>query len=575
MRRPVRMGGAAAAVARGPELTAEPRSAPVHGPVESHSRHGGRLLELAMVFAGLLVLAAILLGDHIRHGGYYLDDWRGLELSHHVLGGGLGEALSRQWDFAGFRPVSGAYRVLVWESPLGVHMGWNLATGALMLVLMCLGLYAVLRAVDLPRRDAAAIAALVLACPLASSTRMWVSASTASVNLALYLVGVLLALRGLRAVTRREQVVWHAAAATAYLLSVLFAETTAPLVVATGLLYWLVRGFRAAAPRTAVDASLAAAGVLYIAANNRITPQTSRSADALLDHGRAIAGEVPDLFARAVSPFGGGAWLAFAVWGVLAGGTVAWLRRRDDRDLGRWVALGVAGIVVVVAAYAVYVPADAYYRPLQHGIGNRINAIASVGMVFTVYAALRITARAIASWLGRSPAFATAVTLAGAAILLVGYGEDTRGAGRVWNDAYQAQTNVLGFVGQRFPKLPRGATIYSVRQSQFHAPEVPLFVAWDIRGAARFWFRDPTLKAYAVPSWVAWKCRRTAMYPTFPAWGWGPEDGAPYGQVFMVDVHAGRAWEITRRADCQKVTDWVAALPKLPYVAEPSLTAAE
>jgi hypothetical protein len=214
-------------------------------------------------------LAAIAFGGHVLHGGYHLDDWRALELSHHLGGGSVLSGVERQWDYSGFRPVSSIYRAIVWDSPLGVHFRANLAAAALAAVATCLLLFAVLRKLRFSRVDAGAIAALVLVSPLASSTRLWISASTASINIAIYLIGLLLALRGLRAETTRAQVAWHAGAAMAYFASVMFAETTAAIVVATGLLYWMLRGLRAAVARGIVDTVLAAAGMAWISAHNR------------------------------------------------------------------------------------------------------------------------------------------------------------------------------------------------------------------------------------------------------------------------------------------------------------------
>ena len=252
-----------------------------------------RPLEFAAAFALLVVLAAIAYGSHVLHGGYHLDDWLALELSHHLGGGGVVSGIERQWNYSGFRPVSSIYRALVWDSPLGTHMRANLAAAALAAVAMCLLLFAVLRDLRFSRIDAGAIAALVLVSPLASSTRLWISASTASVNIAIYLIGLLLALRGLRAETPRARFAWHGGAAAAYFASVMFAETTAAIVVATGLLYWALRGFRAARARAAVDTALALVGVAWIQAHNTLTPRSATGIEALWSRAVSMSHDVP------------------------------------------------------------------------------------------------------------------------------------------------------------------------------------------------------------------------------------------------------------------------------------------
>jgi hypothetical protein len=181
-------------------------STPVSGPAESvgaadqracEEKPGGRGVlprwmrtaaavpgaEYGAVLAALLVVVGLAFGGHALHGGYYLDDWKSLELSQHLGGGGISGSISRHWDYSGFRPVSSLYRALIWSSPLGTHMRWNIAFALFSAAGMSVLLYAALRAVRMARIDAVAIVVLVVACPLADSTRLWVSASLASMNI--------------------------------------------------------------------------------------------------------------------------------------------------------------------------------------------------------------------------------------------------------------------------------------------------------------------------------------------------------------------------------------------------------
>jgi hypothetical protein len=523
-----------------------------------------------------LGLAAVAFGGHVLHGGYYLDDWRSLELSQHLGGGGVSGSFSRQWDYSGFRPVSSIYRSLIWSSPLGIHLRWNLAAALAAASAMSVLLYAVLRAVRIPRFDAVAIAALVLVCPLADSTRLWVSASLASANIGLYLIGLLCAIRGLRAMDTRSQVSWHAAAATFYLASVLFAESTAALIVATGLLYWAMRGIRAAAARTLVDATLAGAAGLWISAHDRLTPRSATSIGDLWSRATQIGREAPVMFERVADPFAARGFVAVIALLLLGSGAVVLLVRSRERfrpdGVGLWLAVAAAGVVVTATAWVIYLPADSYYRPEQAGIGNRINSLAAIGLVLVFYAAVRVGATLATERAPHGSMVAVALTGAVVAVSLVGYVRDSRADARNWDDAFASERATLAFVTSSVPNPPAHTTIYVARQVQYQTSEVPIFVAWDFGPALRFAYGGaPGLSAWAVPWSVPFICEAGRIFPR--QWGWSTLQGARYGNVWVLDVATRGVWHVTDRASCLAASAavkllpmarWVASLPNYP-----------
>jgi hypothetical protein len=526
--------------------------------------------ELVGVLVVLLGHAAVAFGSHVLHGGYYLDDWRSLETSQHLGGGGISGSFSREWAYSGFRPVSSVYRWLVWSSPLGTHLRYNLAAALVAACAMSLLLFAVLRTIRLSRLDAGLIAALVLVCPLADATRLWVSASPASANIGLYLIGLLCAIRGLRAMSVRSQIRWHGAAATAYFASVLFAESTAALIVATGLLYWVMAGFRATLVRTPVDATLAVAGALWISAHDVLTPRSATSLGALWARATVFAREAPVVFEQTADPFAARGWVAGIALLTLGAGAAVVLRRRraDGRrsELAIWLAVGAAGFIVTVTAWVIYLPADPYYRPEQVGIGNRLNSLAAIGLVLIVYAVLRVGA--ILATLRRSsgPLVASVLTVILAGVLLVGYVRESRADARNWDAAFASELATLSFVRSSVPSPPANSTIYVVRQVQFQTSEVPIFVAWDFRPALRFAYGGaPGLQAWAVPWSVPFHCQAGTIYPR--EWGWSQLQGARYGNVWMIDVATRGVWHVSDRASCLTAAAAVAHLPMARWVA--------
>jgi hypothetical protein len=522
------------------------------------------------VFALCLALAAATFGSHVLHGGYYLDDWTSLELSQHLWGGSISDSFQRQWDFSGFRPLSSLYRALIWSSPLGVHLRWNLAVALVAACAMSVLLYAVLRAVRISRIDAGAIAALVLVCPLADSTRLWVSASLASVNIGLYLIGLLCAIRGLRATSARSQIGWHIAAAATYLASVLFAESTAALIVASGLLYWWTRGVRAALARTLVDATLVIAAGLWISAHDWVTPRSATNLTILWSRATTIVRDTPAVFQGVADPFAArGLVAAVALLLLAAGAVVAFVRRPFSVDrtdgVAVWLALATAGLVVTASAWVMYLPADAYYRPTQVGIGNRINALAAIGLVLVVYSAVRVGARLVTQGVSSGPIVASALTSVVAVILLLGYVRESRADARIWDSAFASELSTLSFVTSSVPKPPPHSTIYVVRQVQYQTPEVPVFVAWDFRPALRFAYGGaPGLSAFAVPWSVPFHCVGGMIYPL--QWGWSQVHGARYGNVWLIDVATRAVWRVRDRASCVAATASVMQLPMARWV---------
>jgi hypothetical protein len=582
-------GGRVSDASSGGIVAAMSASTPVGEPAESispeHAQYAGRRgparvwrpralaissnRELAAVLVVLLGLAAIAFGSHVLHGGYYLDDWRSLDLSQHLGGGGISDSFSRQWDYSGFRPVSSVYRSLIWSSPLGPHLRWNLAAVLVAASAMSVLLFAVLRTLRFSRLDAGLIAALVLVCPLADSTRLWVSASLASANIGLYLIGLLCAIRGLRATSVRSQIVWHGAAAVAYLASVLFAESTAALIVATGLLYWVLGGFRAALVRTPIDAALAVTAGLWISAHDDLTPRSATSLGELWSRASMIARETPAIFERTADPFAASGWVALlALLALGAAAAVVVLRRLADErrhELTIWLAVAVAGLVVTATAWVIYLPADAYYRPEQAGIGNRINSLAAIGLVLIVYAVVRVVAILAAPRGSSGPIVATALTGLLAVVLLVGYVRESRADARNWDAAFASELATLSFVTSSVPNPPPHSMIYVVRQVQYQTSEVPIFVAWDFQPALRFAYGGaPGLRAWAIPWSVPFHCKAGRIYPR--EWGWSELQGAPYGNVWMIDVATRGVWHVTDRASCLTAADAVLQLPMARWV---------
>ena len=198
--------------------------------------------ELAAAFLALLLLGAALFGPQVADGGFYWDDWQN-SANVHVAGGDPG--LFSSLDRGTLRPVFGYRPVLtlllvVEHWGLGQDKHLHLAMAVLFGVLTAWALYLLLRTVGLPRLYAGLAAALLLAFPWADSTRMWATASFDTLAVALYLLGAVLAVRGLRAPPGRRRLGLVVSSLVLYLLASWTYEVVVAAVLASVGLYLAV-----------------------------------------------------------------------------------------------------------------------------------------------------------------------------------------------------------------------------------------------------------------------------------------------------------------------------------------------
>jgi hypothetical protein len=485
--------------------------------------------ELWLALAALLLLGAALFVPQVTGGGFYWDDWQNAANTRFSREPGLFGALESATErpVFGYRPVLTGLLVLEHEA-FGLHTWLHLTMAALFGVFAAWALYFLLRTLGFERLDSGIPAVLLLAFPWVDSTRFWATASYDTLAVALYLLGLTLAVRGLRSGRA-----WLTAASLAlYLAAAWTYEIVAVGVLVSVFVYVLVAPRRAALRRFGLDVLLVAIALALVATGTTRDPQ---SAADQLDHARVIAGQAFTLFARAALPVGDvPGWIgAVLLAAVLA---LAW-RRRD-----RWAALAVGGVLYVVAGYLLFVPALPHYQPLEPGTTNRMNVLAAVGFVALVYALARMLAgRRV--WLA---ALLCAAVGVGYVVRLV---DDRAG----WERSAREQARVLSSL----PGVARaGTTFYTFDAPTFAADGVPVFsLPFDLRAAARLRFGTVHVAAYPLAARDGIVCGRLGLYPTGGTYG--PVHGEQYGSAVLVDVRARHATPIRTRAECLR---WQARL---------------
>ena len=514
-----------------------------------------RRRETLVVAALLAVLAVAAFGAHLRPGGFYNDDWVYLSTAVYPPEDTFAGAV-RAFDWLSFRPLQMlywpfAFRVLGTDP--SVHAAWLLAIATLMATLV----FGLLRALRVPALHAGLMAALVVLLPIADSTRFWPAQGANVLAVACYLGGVIVALRGLRA-TERDPLRSHLPAVVLYAASILLYEIAASVIVLTGLLYLAVAGRRGVRPWL-VDVVVAGTLLALVTSHTFYDPL---SLGDQVDHAIRIARQVPYVLAvtfwapATPSPPARVAVLV-VVAAILAAGVLAARRPHADpaypAALRGWLALALGAALATGAAYLMIVP-SATLDPRGMGEFNRGNMLAGMALVVFAYAVIAVAAhvavRGLRSW---QPAGMAAIAAA-AVIIGAGAVHQVRTDQRAWEDAAREQDRIIGVVDGTTPRPPPATTFLTFGAPIATAPGVPVFEAvYDLAGAVRLHYDDPTLRAYPVPSGSRVDCgpRSLTVHNYNDA---AERQLARYGAVRVVDVTAARAFGVATRSQCQALT---------------------
>jgi hypothetical protein len=508
--------------------------------------------EIVFAWVAFAVVGTLSLAPHVRHGGFYLDDWANAAGTLYTPGGStVGHVLSYFAEVTPYRPVLVIYEPLTYFV-FGTHMAFLLAWAAALAMFAAAMLYGVLRTLRVPALHAWLIGALTIVYPWSDSTRLWETEGVPSLSIGLMFAGLWLALLGLQ---RRS---WrlHGCAACLYLLSILTYEVTLPLIAAAGILYTLRAGWRASRTRWGVDLAV------VLVAGTWVGSQTTREKLGLssdLRHLEQIVTSGGTILGRTLIPFGEQrTTLALIVLlSIVTGGLAVRFclqtrfEQRTDWGLPGWLLLAGAGLLTAALGWIIFVPANPYYTPSVYGITNRVNALAGFGLVIAVYAVFGIVGALVGELRPSARALAPATTLLLGFLLGVAYTNVLERHSTIWNAAFRAEMAGIGEMRQQFPMLPPGSTVFTSDYPAYQTLGVPIFSAnWDVNGMIKLQYKDGTLSAYPVLPGSSLICRAKGV----GLQGTGaPAVMAPYGTALLFDVHTGRHSQPHSQQDCQSV----------------------
>jgi hypothetical protein len=514
----------------------------------------------------LVLVAALAYGSHVRDGGFIMDDWSNAAKTQALAsccgpgatGAGTIDFLNVAKNMLHDGPAGYHVGLTVLVPPahffFGMHMGAHLALGILFAVMMSLALFALLRTLGLARLHSGVIAILVLLFPFADSVRLWAMASYNQLAVVLFLVGAIVALWGLRQTSRARAVALHAVALTLYAAGILIYELVGGAVLLAVILYLGRAGWRGLAVRWVADIAVAALALRF--AFEKGLPRGVIPWDARIEHARIILDQSVTLLARVIVPFGepGRLLVLLPVLAVIVAAVVMWRRTPGENptrhELARWLVISGLAVVAIGAGYAAIVPAF-YGAPLNAGIENRVNMMASVGWVTFAYAVAMLAGLMIARAAGKAPRLAVAASLAVSALMAVGYLTQLADSKAAYAASWNEQEKVLSGIGKLGPYV-NSSTIYVFGQPGFTAPGVPVYAwVWDLNPAAKVWLRDVSVQAHPMLPETEIVCNKDNLHP-MNRFAFGPGQTGFYGTTYFVDVERGFRHKVKNQRDCEQ-----------------------
>jgi len=529
--------------------------------------------QLAAVTLVLTVVAAALYGPNAIHGGFLSDAWSNRAIYAFAPKPGFFAGITQymaQPNIA-VRPLLAVYLSAL-NAVFGGHMGvwlcWLIAAN----VAMCLSLYLLLRRLSLAAIDAAAISVLVLVFPVSGSLRFWAALVASPTTITFALVGFLLALIAFESKDRRVSLALHGASLLLFAASLLLYELMLPVMLLSVLIYRLRVPWRAAIFRWLVDCAVLLTLALTITRSS--DSGFKQSGGGMIGHAGEIYDQARTLLATAVLPFASANWhILLLVALIPATGAIVYRLLPSDKELRlelrRWLTVMAAGAIVVVVAYALFIPGMDYYVPLQPGMGNRVNAVPSIGWVLLLYGGARMIGALVFRGVPRARRLAQAFAVLGCALLAIGWVKTLRAESHSYTNAFLEDERVLNATQSAIPRPSPEGTIWTFGQPVQIAPGIPIFGnTWDMTTAIQLRYDDPTLQSYVAYPGTLFNCLAQAVEPGGPYQeGENPWNNAlrsPYGRTYFIDTGSGHAVRIDTQAECRRAASSFVPSPELP-----------
>ncbi|HEY5977271.1 MAG TPA: hypothetical protein VIT85_05395 [Solirubrobacterales bacterium] len=521
--------------------------------MRGHRQIGAALLRAtdkvapAEVLGILVVLTAaglIAYGSYIGQGGFYADDWHHVAFYRFADSPQYWSTVETLSELLGGRPLV----TLLMPLPqvfFGADVESHLALALVLGIVVSFCLYLALRTLRMAPLHAGTIAVLALIFPRSDGVRLWATGSILSISVIFFLLGLVLALRGLKHPGRRG-IAMHAGADALYLLSVLTYEATAGAAALAGALYLGMTSTGRAVRLWLADLVVVMAALSYSLVTTSSHRGVGTWSERISDVGPFLRQSflvLPD----ALLPVGasGRVFQGLALLGVAAivGAAVFRVRRGSEPALRGWLLWIAGAAIAIAAAYVVFLGSHLY--PQDSGINTRIQVFAGLAYVVLAYAIVATACHLLL----RSVVTAALVTALAGATIAVGYGFRLAEDQTLWKRAATEQQNVLRAIDGGLGTLPRRSTLLAFNLPEDAGPGVPVFTqAFDLAGALQLHANDPTLRAYPLYEGVSVQCEQKGLAVEGPG-AYGTFD-VNYRRTYFLDVRGGRGKMIRTPSAC-------------------------
>jgi hypothetical protein len=522
---------------------------PSHATLARIARH-----QTAGAILALAILTVIVCGPHVLNGGLIADDWTVRAEAHFI---GFGGIFNHMISADVRRPIGALYLATVYVL-IGSHVKLLLMFSIAMRFILVVVLYGILRTFHFAWLAAVAIAALTLLFPAADSTWLWAGASELSFAVVCVLLGCLLNLRAVsgsephRLPLRAIGLVLIAAGILAY-------ELVIPIGLASGALYLTQTRSRRALREWGIDVLVL--GVVIVVFTFHTVPLLNGSDSheivsfaQMREHAHVIFSQSATLLTHSLLPYGTprnstvlgmlGAIITLAIV------VLNMLRPSSEarRMLLRWLIIGGTGVLLIGLGYVFLVPSNIYYVPLQFGIGNRVNDVASIGYALVVYAATALVGTLVFRELPHSSLLVGTLTAFVTLVVGVGYVRHIDTDEAAWHQSIVLQRTILTTLRTHISPPMHDTTIITLNAPIEAAPGVTVFYAsWDLDGAVQLLWNDPTLKAYPMAPGMRITC--TTAQLLINASG-SPSSWQATYPADMVDIATGTVFSVNSRSAC-------------------------
>jgi hypothetical protein len=528
--------------------------------------------ERVLAFAFALIVAGIAFEPRIRVGGFNADDWADYASFKFPQTVGFHSALGALENAAGSR-VGHMLYWFVSFSLFGSHAKLYAAMAALLAAFLAFSVYMLLRELRFSIGQSLAMMVLTIVAPSVETMRFWFTVGGLQICLALFFLGLTLALRAFVAPDEQRRRL-HAVSWVLYLASAVYAETALPLMAVCILVYLTRANVVSSLRRWAFDMAIVVVG--YVATLQFVNSHAGFGklpSSMWLTHANLIAGQTLTIFTKMLGPVStDDRTLGLAGVGVLATACFVLWRRgnlsaNSRRELQRWGFTFLVCLAAIIAIYTVFVPAMLYYEPLGLGLATHINSATAAPLAIGIFAVLMLAkvvcVELFSGLIPRVGYVAMAWVVAWYAVIAIGSLKDVRSDAHIWALASARDYHVLHVLTTDLPRPVHNATVYTFGEAGTVALGMPIFyTSWEQNSAVKVAYDRSDLSSYPMVAF--------GLQPTCTAKGVTASvestvvnAPSPYGQSYFLDVPSGRYERIDSVAAC------TAALPHFqvgPYV---------